>query len=92
MKKDKFAPLRASLLIQGQISYFFIGQGGLVRFSYIKFTKDANHAEKVKSLSSNTFGWGIKLFLLKLFEQGIAKLKQLLSKLKKYGLFYLNIL
>ena len=32
-KKDKFAPLRASLLIQGQISYFFIGQGGLVRFS-----------------------------------------------------------
>ena len=33
-KKDKFAPLRASLLIQGQISYFFIGQGGLVRFSY----------------------------------------------------------
>ncbi|AZP03755.1 hypothetical protein EJN90_03230 [Jeotgalibaca ciconiae] len=26
--------MRASLLIQGQISYFFIGQGGLVRFSY----------------------------------------------------------
>ncbi|AZP05035.1 hypothetical protein EJN90_10530 [Jeotgalibaca ciconiae] len=28
--------MRASLLIQGQISYFFIGQGGLVRFSYVE--------------------------------------------------------
>lgn len=46
-----------------------------IEFSDIKFTKDANHAEKVKSLSSNTFGWGIKLFLLKLFEQGITKIE-----------------
>ncbi len=44
-----------------------------IKFSDIKFRM--NHAEKVKSLSSNTFGWGIKLFLLKLFEQGIAKIE-----------------
>ncbi|AZP04836.1 hypothetical protein EJN90_09400 [Jeotgalibaca ciconiae] len=34
--------MRASLLIQGQISYFFIGQGGLVRFSYSEGWKTQN--------------------------------------------------
>ncbi len=64
-----------------------------IEFSDIKFTKDANHAEKVKSLSSNTFGWGIKLFLLKLFEQGITKIEATFVEAQKnYGLFYLNIL
>ncbi|MFS0964808.1 DUF927 domain-containing protein [Enterococcus durans] len=54
-----------------------------IEFSDIKFTKDANHAEKVKSLSSNTFGWGIKLFLLKLFEQGIGKIEAIFVEAKK---------
>ncbi|AZP04691.1 hypothetical protein EJN90_08615 [Jeotgalibaca ciconiae] len=44
--------MRASLLIQGQISYFFIGQGGLVRFS--------NYA--VSSFKAMKAGWNVPRF------------------------------
>ncbi|AZP05018.1 hypothetical protein EJN90_10435 [Jeotgalibaca ciconiae] len=54
--------MRASLLIQGQISYFFIGQGGLVRFSYSRELYIFNETFKLDCETEHLYFQKIKMF------------------------------